>query len=103
MMFPASVRSVTHCWAIFSTDAPSNGSDLIVIVSPAGLAFFFGGSLAGSAGLGTCPCKERANVNTQATEHTASRNQFLALVSFITRQCPERRQFAPQINFAADS
>src|ERR1700741_3838261 len=79
-IFPASVCSVTQCCAIFSTDAPSNGSGLLVAVSSAGLVFFFGGSLTGSAGFGSWPFKERANVNTHAEVHTKQRSQFVLLV-----------------------
>src|ERR1051325_3187477 len=39
---PASVSSLTHCAAIFSTVAPSNGSR--TTVSTAGRSFFFGGA-----------------------------------------------------------
>src|SRR5882762_627536 len=82
-ILPASVCSVTHCWAIFSTDAPSNGSDLFATNS-AGLAFFFGGSVRVSTFFGSwAALKDIANASMHVTMHPAPHSQFLVLESLI--------------------
>src|SRR6266850_6800476 len=84
---PASVSSVTHCPTIFSTDAPSNGSGLVRIIS-AGLALaFFAASLAASDFIGSCDAAMVTQLNARSI--AGNRCLWIEIILKVQNDCNE--------------